>query len=204
MYKTLVDNQINELFNELYEKCISISKKNNDEEYSINKINDVISRELNIRSKSMIVDVLYRLNEQVLSEPFFYDVSINNQFRRLNLIDSIPKELPFSFNQFYYNYAYRNTRYIVISISLTVLGLLLIIKETKIFSISTLLMSIIIGLSIGSIAFEYNVWGPKRRQAHFELALNIYLKDLRDSYLDWFVKIENYFYLKVDEFKSIK
>lgn len=204
MYKTLVDNQINELFNELYEKCISISKKNNDEEYSINKINDVISRELNIRSKSMIVDVLYRLNEQVLSEPFFYDVSINNQFRRLNLIDSIPKEFPFSFNQFYYNYSYRNTRYIVISISLIVLGLLLIIKETKIFSISTLLMSIIIGLSIGSIAFEYNVWGPKRRQAHFELALNIYLKDLRDSYLDWFVKIENYFYLKVDEFKSIK
>ncbi|WP_202109131.1 hypothetical protein [Succinivibrio dextrinosolvens] len=205
-------SKIDLIFNEIEKTNTEIIKDSGENTYSANRIYTHISSELSIRSKSLLSDMLFTLNEQLMNEDFFHDISRQNKYMELNLRKEILNKFSFSVTkEINYKTTSKSVRALKIGgITLTLECLVVIskmlmsgISPSKIASkMGPGALSLILAISIGAVLADYYLIEPASNKKSFNTAINNFLYYEKQNFIRWFDEIEQYFFKRVNEIKQ--
>ena len=174
MYHKIINQKVKYILSELEAKCINIIDNNAITNQIFIKITNIVSKELLVRTDSILTDLLYDLQDKALQDPVFKDISIRNRFRSLNLVECILDQYKFNVDNFEYNKAKSNRSSFIIGIGVFV-------------------------VSCSILAYYIN--NSKNNKRRIKRALNQYFNVIEKDLDKWFEQAESYYIKRVNEFK---
>lgn len=203
MYHKIINQKVKYILSELESKCINIIDNNTISTEIFIKITTIVSKELLVRTDSILTDLLYDLQDKALKDPIFKDISIRNRFHSLNLIESILDQYKFNVENFEYNKAKSNRQSFIIGIGVFVVSYLIFAFfygfKRLIFSPTPIVILLLVS-SIATILAHY-INNRKNNKRKIKRALNQYFNVIEKDLDKWFEQAENYYNKRVNEFK---
>lgn len=203
MYDKIINQKVKYILSELEAKCINIIDNNAITTQIFIKITNIVSKELLVRTDSILTDLLYDLQDKALKDPVFKDISIRNRFRSLNLIECILDQYKFHVDSFEYSKVKSNRQSFIIGIGVFVVSCLIFAFfygfERLILSPTPIVILLLVS-SMAAILVHYinNSNNNKRR---IKRALNQYFNVIEKDLDKWFEQAESYYNKRVNEFK---
>lgn len=207
MYSEKINPKVEKMFNDLRVHALAIVESNSANE-AVNMICQSVSSEMTSRSKTMLSDMLFDLNDSLLCTSFFADVSRQNKFMELNLRKEILSKYQFTTNKVIdYREVSRLMQTIKVGGGTLAIGGVCEIGAVLIagLSLSSLVpvpVGILIAASFGAAMVNYFVTEPNQNRKNISQATDKYLIEAQKQFLSWFDEVENYFNNRVDELKK--
>lgn len=198
------------MFNDLskeIQKFVDESCSLND---AVEKISNLVSSKIKLRSKTMLSDMLFELNDSVLQTSYFADnIARQNDFLSKNFPQEILSKYQLSITtKVDYQEACQDLEAAKIGGGVLAVGGVCAIGGVLIggLSFSSLVpipIGILFAAAFGAAMADYFFIEPNRNKKQFFLAIDKYLSEAKKQYVNWFNGIENYFYKQVDDFKQV-
>lgn len=208
MYSTTIKPKVDVMFNDLRKKVSAIVIESSTSNEAINNVTKLVSSELAARSKSFLSDMLFDLSDKLMDTEFFADIARQNRFAEINLRQEILSKYQFApSTTVNYREASRTVQALKVGRATFVVGGAIEIGVVLIagLSISNLVpipISILIVASIGAALADYYAIEPAKNKKALAQALDNYLVDAKQQFLNWFDEIEKYFNVRVEEIKQ--
>jgi hypothetical protein len=208
MYSTTIKPKVDVMFNDLRKKVSAIVIESSTSNEAINNVTKLVSSELAARSKSFLSDMLFDLSDKLMDTEFFADIAKQNRFAEINLRQEILSKYQFApSTTVNYREASRTVQALKVGRATFVVGGAIEIGVVLIagLSISNLVpipISILIVASIGAALADYYAIEPAKNKKALAQALDNYLVDAKQQFLNWFDEIEKYFNVRVEEIKQ--
>lgn len=208
MYSTTIKPKVDVMFNDLRKKVSAIVIESSTSNEAINNVTKLVSSELAARSKSILSDMLFDLSDQLMDTEFFADIAKQNRFAEINLRQEILSKYQFApSTTVNYREASRTVQALKVGGATFVVGGAIEIGVVLIagLSISNLVpipISILIVASIGAALADYYAIEPAKNKKALAQALDNYLVDAKQQFLNWFDEVEKYFNVRVEEIKQ--
>ncbi len=208
MYSTTIKPKVDVMFNDLRKKVSAIVIESSTSNEAINNVTKLVSSELAARSKSILSDMLFDLSDKLMDTEFFADIARQNRFAEINLRQEILSKYQFApSTTVNYREASRTVQALKVGGATFVVGGAIEIGVVLIagLSISNLVpipISILIVASIGAALADYYAIEPAKNKKALAQALDNYLVDAKQQFLNWFDEIEKYFNVRVEEIKQ--
>ena len=208
MYSTTIKPKVDVMFNDLRKKVSAIVIESSTSNEAINNVTKLVSSELAARSKSILSDMLFDLSDKLMDTEFFADIARQNRFAEINLRQEILSKYQFApSTTVNYREASRTVQALEVGGATFVVGGAIEIGVVLIagLSISNLVpipISILIVASIGAALADYYAIEPAKNKKALAQALDNYLVDAKQQFLNWFDEIEKYFNVRVEEIKQ--
>ena len=196
------------MFNDLRKKVSAIVIESSTSNEAINNVTKLVSSELAARSKSILSDMLFDLSDKLMDTEFFADIARQNRFAEINLRQEILSKYQFApSTTVNYREASRTVQALKVGGATFVVGGAIEIGVVLIagLSISNLVpipISILIVASIGAALAYYYAIEPAKNKKALAQALDNYLVDAKQQFLNWFDEVEKYFNVRVEEIKQ--
>ena len=196
------------MFNDLRKKVSAIVIESSTSNEAINNVTKLVSSELAARSKSILSDMLFDLSDKLMDTEFFADIARQNRFAEINLRQEILSKYQFApSTTVNYREASRTVQALKVGGATFVVGGAIEIGVVLIagLSISNLVpipISILIVASIGAALADYYAIEPAKNKKALAQALDNYLVDAKQQFLNWFDEVEKYFNVRVEEIKQ--
>lgn len=208
MYSTTIKPKVDVMFNDLRKKVSTIVVESSTSNEAINNVTKLVSSELAARSKSILSDMLFDLSDKLMDTEFFADIAKQNRFAEINLRQEILSKYQFApSTTVNYREASRTVQALKVGGATFVVGGAIEIGVVLIagLSISNLVpvpISILIVASIGAALADYYAIEPAKNKKALTQALDNYLVDAKQQFLNWFDEVEKYFNVRVEEIKQ--
>ena len=208
MYSTTIKPKVDVMFNDLRKKVSAIVIESSTSNEAINNVTKLVSSELAARSKSILSDMLFDLSDKLMDTEFFADIARQNRFAEINLRQEILSKYQFApSTTVNYREASRTVQALKVGGATFVVGGAIEIGVVLIagLSISNLVpipISILIVASIGAALADYYAIEPAKNKQALAQALDNYLVDAKQQFLNWFDEVEKYFNVRVEEIKQ--
>ena len=208
MYSTTIKPKVDVMFNDLRKKVSAIVIESSTSNEAINNVTKLVSSELAARSKSILSDMLFDLSDKLMNTEFFADIARQNRFAEINLRQEILSKYQFApSTTVNYREASRTVQALKVGGATFVVGGAIEIGVVLIagLSISNLVpipISILIVASIGAALADYYAIEPAKNKKALAQALDNYLVDAKQQFLNWFDEVEKYFNVRVEEIKQ--
>ena len=208
MYSTTIKPKVDVMFNDLRKKVSAIVIESSTSSEAINNVTKLVSSELVTRSKSILSDMLFDLSDKLIDTEFFADIAKQNRFAEINLRQEILSKYQFApSTTVNYREASRTVQALKVGGATFVVGGAIEIGVVLIagLSISNLVpipISILIVASIGAALADYYAIEPAKNKKALAQALDNYLVDAKQQFLNWFDEVEKYFNVRVEEIKQ--
>lgn len=208
MYSTTIKHKVDVMFNDLRKKVSTIVVESSTSNEAINNVTKLVSSELAARSKSILSDMLFDLSDKLMDTEFFADIAKQNRFAEINLRQEILSKYQFApSTTVNYREASRTVQALKVGGATFVVGGAIEIGVVLIagLSISNLVpvpISILIVASIGAALADYYAIEPAKNKKALAQALDNYLVDAKQQFLNWFDEVEKYFNVRVEEIKQ--
>ena len=208
MYSTTIKPKVDVMFNDLRKKVSAIVIESSTSNEAINNVTKLVSSELAARSKSILSDMLFDLSDKLIDTEFFADIAKQNRFAEINLRQEILSKYQFApSTTVNYREASRTVQALKVGGATFVVGGAIEIGVVLIagLSISNLVpipISILIVASIGAALADYYAIEPAKNKKALAQALDNYLVDAKQQFLNWFDEVEKYFNVRVEEIKQ--
>ena len=208
MYSTTIKPKLDVMFNDLRKKVSAIVIESSTSNEAINNVTKLVSSELAARSKSILSDMLFDLSDKLMDTEFFADIARQNRFAEINLRQEILSKYQFApSTTVNYREASRTVQALKVGGATFVVGGAIEIGVVLIagLSISNLVpipISILIVASIGAALADYYAIEPAKNKKALAQALDNYLVDAKQQFLNWFDEVEKYFNVRVEEIKQ--
>ena len=208
MYSTPIKPKVDVMFNDLRKKVSAIVIESSTSNEAINNVTKLVSSELAARSKSILSDMLFDLSDKLMDTEFFADIARQNRFAEINLRQEILSKYQFApSTTVNYREASRTVQALKVGGATFVVGGAIEIGVVLIagLSISNLVpipISILIVASIGAALADYYAIEPAKNKKALAQALDNYLVDAKQQFLNWFDEVEKYFNVRVEEIKQ--
>ena len=208
MYSTTIKPKVDVMFNDLRKKVSAIVIESSTSNEAINNVTKLVSSELAARSKSILSDMLFDLSDKLMDTELFADIAKQNRFAEINLRQEILSKYQFApSTTVNYREASRTVQALKVGGATFVVGGAIEIGVVLIagLSISNLVpipISILIVASIGAALADYYAIEPAKNKKALAQALDNYLVDAKQQFLNWFDEIEKYFNVRVEEIKQ--
>ena len=208
MYSTTIKPKVDVMFNDLRKKVSAIVIESSTSNEAINNVTKLVSSELAARSKSILSDMLFDLSDKLMDTEFFADIARQNRFAEINLRQEILSKYQFApSTTVNYREASRTVQALRVGGATFVVGCAIEIGVVLIagLSISNLVpipISILIVASIGAALADYYAIEPAKNKKALAQALDNYLVDAKQQFLNWFDEVEKYFNVRVEEIKQ--
>ena len=208
MYSTTIKPKVDVMFNDLRKKVSAIVIESSTSNEAINNVTKLVSSELAARSKSILSDMLFDLSDKLMDTEFFADIARQNRFAEINLRQEILSKYQFApSTTVNYREASRTVQALKVGGATFVVGGAIEIGVVLIagLSISNLVpipISILIVAYIGAALADYYAIEPAKNKKALAQALDNYLVDAKQQFLNWFDEVEKYFNVRVEEIKQ--
>lgn len=208
MYSKKINSKVNTMFDELEKKVSSIVRDSSTSHEAIDRVTAIVSSELTARSKSILSDMLFDLSDELMETDFFKDISRQNQFSAINLRQEILSKYQFTPSATVdYRVASREIEALAVGGSVLVVGGIIevgtvLIKGLSLSSLVPIPISVLLVASIGAALADYFAVSPNRSKKQMISAIDTYLEQAKQQFLDWFDEVENYFNMRVEEIKK--
>lgn len=208
MYSKTIKPKVDVLFNDLKKKVSAIVIESSTYNEAINNVTKLVSSELAARSKSILSDMLFDLSDKLMDTEFFADIAKQNRFTEINLRQEILSKYQFTpSTTVNYREASRTVQALKVGGSTFVVGGaieigVVLIAGLSISNIVPIPISILIVASIGAALADYYAIEPAKNKKALAQALDNYLVDAKQQFLNWFDEIEKYFNVRVEETKQ--
>jgi hypothetical protein len=208
MYSKKINSKVNTMFDELEKKVSSIVRDSSTSHEAIDRVTAIVSSELTARSKSILSDMLFDLSDELMETEFFKDISRQNQFSAINLRQEILSKYQFTPSTTVdYRVASREIEALAVGGSVLVVGGIIevgtvLIKGLSLSSLVPIPISVLLVASIGAALADYFAVSPNRSKKQMVSAIDAYLEQAKQQFLDWFDEVENYFNMRVEEIKK--
>ena len=208
MYSTTIKPKVDVMFNDLRKKVSAIVIESSTSNEAINNVTKLVSSELAARSKSILSDMLFDLSDKLMDTEFFADIAKQNRFAEINLRQEILSKYQFApSTTVNYREASRTVQALKVGGATFVVGGAIEIGVVLIagLSISNLVpipISILIVASIEAALADYYAIEPAKNKKALAQALDNYLVDAKQQFLNWFDEVEKYFNVRVEEIKQ--
>lgn len=209
MYSDAIKSKIDKMFSDLrneIQRSVDESFSSND---AVNTICDYVKSEMESRSKTMLSDMLFELNDSVLQTSFFADnIAGQNAFLAHNLRQEVLSKYQFTTTTtINYQEASRVVEAVKIGSGVLVVGGvceigIVLIGGLSISSLVPISVGMLFALALGSAVADYFLIEPNRNKKKFFLAIDEYFSEAKEQYVNWFDEIENYFNKRVDKIKQ--
>lgn len=223
MYSKTIKPKVDVMFNDLRNKVPAIIDESSASNEAVKNITKLVSSELSTRSKSIMSDMLFDLSDALMETEFFADVARQNRFSEINLRQEILSKYQFASSA---SVNYKETSRMcqaaktgakagaiigggtfavetVIDIGAILISGLsssscvpISLTTLVISSISAFLGSFCLA-GIGSYAVQ-----PTRNKRALAQAVDTYLSEAQQQFLNWFDEVEKYFNMRVEEIKQ--
>ena len=208
MYSTTIKPKVDVMFNDLRKKVSAIVIESSTSNEAINNVTKLVSSELAARSKSILSDMLFDLSDKLIDTEFFADIAKQNRFAEINLRQEILSKYQFApSTTVNYREASRTVQALKVGGATFVVGGAIEIGVVLIagLSISNLVpipISILIVASNGAALAHIYAIEPAKNKKALAQALDNYLVDAKQQFLNWFDEVEKYFNVRVEEIKQ--
>lgn len=208
MYSTTIKPKVDVMFNDLRKKASAIVIESSTSNEAINNVTKLVSSELAARSKSILSDMLFDLSDKLMDTEFFADIAKQNRFAEINLRQEILSKYQFApSTTVNYGEASRTIQALKVGGATFVFGGaieigVVLIAGLSISNLVTIPISILIVASIGAALADYYAIEPAKNKKALEQALDNYLVDAKQQFLNWFDEVEKYFNVRVEEIKQ--
>ena len=210
MYSDIIKLKIDNMFNDLSKAIQQIVDESCSLNDAVEKISNLVSSKIKLRSKTMLSDMLFGLNDSVLDDVFFADnIARQNDFLSRNFPQEILSKYQFSITtKVDYQEACQALESAKIGGGVLAVGGVCAIGGVLIggYSLSSLVpipIGILFAAAFGAAMADYFFIEPKRNKKQFFLAIDKYLSEAKKQYINWFNAIENYFHNQVDDLKQV-
>lgn len=207
MYSTTIKPKVDTIFNDLRKKVSFAVAESSTSNEALNKVTRIVSSELTTRSKSILSDMLFDLSDKTMADEFFSDIARQNKFFEINLRQEILSKYQFAPSiTVNYKEASETVQALKVGGATFVVGGAIEIGVVLIagLSFSTLVpipISVLIVASIGAALADYYAIEPAKNKKALKQALDNYLVDAKQQFLNWFDEVEKYFNVRVEEIK---
>lgn len=209
MYSTTIKPKVEKLISELREKVITIIANSSNSDEAVSAVIQLVSSKLASRSKSILSDMLFELSDSLMETDYFSDVSKRNKFFEINLRQEILNKYQFTPSTTVdYKEASRALEALKIGgITFAAGGAIEVLTVFLIPSLSfSSLVPIPLGLlfvaSVGMALADYYAIEPVRNKKKLGQAIDNYLVQAQNQFLQWFDEVEVYFNKRVEEIKK--
>lgn len=208
MYSTTIKPKVDVMFNDLRKKVSAIVIESSTSKEAINNVTKLVSSELATRSKSILSDMLFDLSDKLMDTEFFADIAKQNRFAEINLRQEILSKYQFvPSTTVNYKEASKTVQALKVSGATFVVGGTIEIGVVLIagLSLSNLVpipISVLIVASIGAALVDYYAIEPARNKKALAQALDNYLVEAKQQFLNWFDEVEKHFNVRVEEIKQ--
>lgn len=208
MYSKKINSKVNAMFDELEKKVSSIVRDSSTSREAVDRVTTIVSSELTARSKSILSDMLFDLSDELMETDYFKDISRQNQFSAINLRQEILSKYQFAPSTTVdYRVASREIEALAVGGTVLVVGGIIevgtvLIKGLSLSSLVPIPISVLLVASIGVAFADYFAVSPNRSKKQMVSAIDAYLEQAKQQFLDWFDAVENYFNMRVEEIKK--
>lgn len=208
MYSTTIKPKVDIMFDDLREKVATIVSDASTSTEAVTTATKLVSSELATRSKSILSDMLFDLSDSLMETAFFADIAKQNKFYEINLRQEILNKYQFTpSTTVNYKEASRELQALKVGgATLAVGGVIEIgVVLAAGLSFSNLVpipISVLVVASIGAALTDYYVIEPARNKKNLAYALDSYLINAKDQFLEWFDEVEQFFNKRVEEIKQ--
>lgn len=209
MYSALIKSKIDKIFNEIENRVTVIINESNTQNEAVNTITRYVSSELATRSKSILSDMLFDLNDSLMETEYFRDnVGRQNRFTEVNIRQEILSKYSFMPSKTLdYKEASRTLQALKVGGAVLVIGGTLevgrlLVSRLSLSSLSPMSISLLIVVSIGAALADYYAIEPRRSRISMQNALNSYLNQTKEQFIAWFDEVETYFNKRSEDIKS--
>lgn len=204
----MIKPKIDKLFNDLRAEIQKIVVDSNSANEAMNRIFQRVSSETSVRSKTMLSDMLFNLDDEVSQTPFFADTTRRNKFTVTNLRQEILSKYQFSLNTtINYKEVARIEHAAKVGCGTLAIGGVLeigavLISGLPISNLVPIPIGVLVIAAFGSAAVDYIAVQPSRNKKNLYLAIDNYLIEVHINFMRWFDEIENYYNKRVNEIKK--
>ena len=207
MYSTKVMPKVDKMFEELKTRVASIITNSSTSKEAIDKVTEVVSSELATRSKSLLSDMLFDLNDALMETDFFSDIAKQNRFTEANLRKEILDKYQFTASTTI-DYKEASSKINALAVgggTLLVGGAIevgyVLIKGLSLSTLVPIPISVLIVASMGAAIADYYTVEPNRSKKALQNAIDNYLDKAKTQFIGWFDEVENYYNKRVEEIK---
>lgn len=208
MYSATIKPKVDFMFDELRKRVSTIVSESATSNEAITNVTKLVSSELTTRSKSILSDMLFDLSDKLMDTDFFADIARQNIFYETNLRQEILSKYQFvpsaTAN---YKEASRAVQALKVGGAALAIGGAAEIGAVLIagLSLSSLVpvpIGALVAASIGAALADYFAIEPKKNKKTLAQALDSYLVEAKQQFLNWFDEVEKYFNTRVEEIKQ--
>lgn len=200
MYSKKINSKIEKMFNDLKVEAQELINEMTSTDETINRISQRVSSEITKRSKNILSDMLFELNDSLVKEGFFADIAQENKFLELNLRQEILSKYQFEVSTAVdFQEVSSVVQAIKVSGGTLVIGALL---KVVLSSLITIPVGLLIAVAFGTAIVNYFALEPNKNKKSFSQTIDKYLLEMQQQLLDWFDEIDNYFNTRATEIKE--
>lgn len=208
MYSTTIKPKVDIMFDDLRKKVATVVADSSTSTEAVTTATKLVSSELATRSKSILSDMLFDLSDSLMETEFFADITRQNKFYEINLRQEILNKYQYApSTTVNYKEASKELQALKVGgATLAVGGVIEIgVVLAAGLSLSNLVpipISVLVVASIGAALTDYFAIEPARNKKNLAHALDMYLINAKEQFLEWFDEIEQFFNKRVEEIKQ--
>ena len=206
MYSMKIRPKVDKMFDDLRTRIDETIAESSSVKEAAGKIAQLVGSETASRSKTILSDMLFDLNDELMKTSFFSDVAKQNKFREINLRQEILGKYQFTSSPTVdFEEASQVVRSLKIagSTALTVgvvgVGVILIQGLSVTSLAAPIPIGILVFATLGAVLVDYLAVSPNRSKKGFSEAVKNYLTEVQQQLLNWFDEVERYFNNRAEE-----
>lgn len=208
MYSTTIKPKVDIMFDDLRKKVATVVADSSTSTEAVATATKLVSSELATRSKSILSDMLFDLSDSLMETEFFADITRQNKFYEINLRQEILNKYQYAPSTIV-NYKEASKELQALKVggaTLAVGGVIeigvVLAAGLSLSNLVPLPISVLVVASIGAALTDYFAIEPARNMKNLAHALDMYLINAKEQFLEWFDKIEQFFNKRVEEIKQ--
>lgn len=208
MYSKTIKPKVDAMFDNLRTKVFALVNEASSSNEAVDNVTKLVSSEMTTRSKSIMSDMLFELTDSLMETDFFADIARQNRFSEINLRQEILSKYQFTTSaSVSYKEASKAMQAVKVGGAMLVIGGaaevgVVLISGLSISSLVPIPIGILIAASIGAAMAEYLAFAPAHNRKALAQALDKYLTEAQQQFLNWFDEVEKYFNIRVEEIKQ--
>ncbi len=208
MYSTTIKPKVDIMFDDLRKKVATVVADSSTSTEAVATATKLVSSELATRSKSILSDMLFDLSDSLMETEFFADITRQNKFYEINLRQEILNKYQYApSTTVNYKEASKELQALKVGgATLAVGGVIeigvVLAAGLSLSNLVPLPISVLVVASIGAALTDYFAIEPARNKKNLARALDMYLINAKEQFLEWFDKIEQFFNKRVEEIKQ--
>ncbi|CEP34092.1 MULTISPECIES: hypothetical protein [unclassified Halomonas] len=209
MHNKKIKTKVDKMFNDLRTEVTKILDETNSFNDSVHRISQRVSSEMVSRSKNILSDMLFELDDALFETPFFAThITRQNEFLALNLRQEILNKYQFTLNTTVdYQEAPRIMQAAKVGGGVLAIGGISTIGAVLAtgLSVSNLVpvpVGLLFAAAFGAAMTNYLIVEPNRNKKNLYLAIEKYLSEAQQQIHNWFNEVENYFDRRAGEIKQ--